>query len=80
MKAPNVLDLSDPGVVAYPGQLDLPVMLLSCSRSAHQCRLLRESAPGRHSFQPAAAPLSDAKEVEEKSQSADIEIGSEPRC
>jgi hypothetical protein len=80
MEAPDVLDLSVPGVVAYPGQLALPVMLLSCSRCAQQYRLLRESAPGRHSFQPAAVPLSDAREIEEKSQGADMEIGSRPCC
>jgi hypothetical protein len=62
MEAPDILDLSVPGVVAYPGQPALPVMLLSCSRCAQQCQLLRESAPGRHSFQLAAVPLSDAIE------------------
>jgi hypothetical protein len=41
-----------PGVVAYPGQLALPVMLLSCSRCSQQCRLLRNSAPSRRSVQP----------------------------
>jgi hypothetical protein len=62
MEAPGVLDLPVPGVVACPGQLALPVRLLSRSRCAQRCRLLRESAPGRCSFQPAAVPPSDARE------------------
>jgi hypothetical protein len=52
MKTPDVLDLPVPGVVAYPGQLALLVMLLPRSRCSQQCRLLRNSAPSRRSFQP----------------------------